>query len=84
MTAESIPGRAIWRLTGKDVVTFLQGLVTNDVAPLGRGPGIVWAAFLTPQGKYLADFFIVRRAADGDDPPVCTSRAAPQRPPPMP
>ncbi|MBK6467284.1 MAG: folate-binding protein YgfZ [Rhodobacter sp.] len=67
MTAESIPGRAIWRLTGKDVVTFLQGLVTNDVAPLGRGPGIVWAAFLTPQGKYLADFFIVRRAADGDN-----------------
>jgi hypothetical protein len=35
--------------------------VSNDVLPLGKGPGIVWAALLTPQGKYLADFFIVRQ-----------------------
>jgi tRNA-modifying protein YgfZ len=26
---------------------------------LAKGPGIVWAALLSPQGKYLADFFVV-------------------------
>ena len=53
--------RTIWSLTGKDALSFLQGLVTNDLRPLEAGPGIVWAALLTPQGKYLADFFVVRR-----------------------
>lgn len=55
------PSRRIWTLTGKDTLTFLQGLVTNDVLPLAHGPGAVWAALLTPQGKYLADFFVIRR-----------------------
>lgn len=54
--------RTIWSLTGKDALSFLQGLVTNDLRPLETGPGIVWAALLTPQGKYLADFFVVRQA----------------------
>lgn len=57
--------RILWSLTGKDALTYLQGLVSNDVRPLEKGPGIVWAALLTPQGKYLADFFVVRRA-EGD------------------
>ena len=56
--------RRVVRLTGKDVLTFLQGLVSNDVLPLAKGPGLVWTALLTPQGKYLADFFVVRI---GDD-----------------
>jgi tRNA-modifying protein YgfZ len=50
--------RKIIRVTGEDRVEFLQGLVTNDVT---RAP--CWAAMLTPQGKYLADFLIV----PGDD-----------------
>lgn len=50
--------RQIIRITGEDRVPFLQGLVSNDVA---RAP--CWAALLTPQGKYLADFLIV---PDGD------------------
>jgi len=29
------------------------------VLPLAKAPGIVWTALLTPQGKYLADFFVV-------------------------
>jgi folate-binding protein YgfZ len=53
--------RMIWQLTGKDVLPFLQGLVSNDVLPLARAPGAVWAALLSPQGKYLADFFVIRR-----------------------
>lgn len=50
--------RRIISLGGKDALAFLQGLVSNDVLPLGKGPGLVWAALLTPQGKYLADFFV--------------------------
>ena len=51
--------RRLVALTGADALTFLQGLVSNDVLPLAKAPGIVWAALLTPQGKYLADFFVV-------------------------
>lgn len=54
--------RRILRLTGTDVMSFLQGLITNDVRKLDRG--LVYAALLTPQGKYIADFFLVR---DGED-----------------
>lgn len=50
--------RTIFRITGKDARDFLQGLVTNDVGKLDRD-GIVYAALLTPQGKYIADFFLV-------------------------
>ncbi|MDP3194567.1 MAG: folate-binding protein [Tabrizicola sp.] len=52
--------RTLWTLSGKDALTFLQGVVSNDLRPLETGPGIVWAALLSPQGKYLADFFVVR------------------------
>ncbi|MEQ6248575.1 folate-binding protein [Sulfitobacter sp. HNIBRBA3233] len=54
--------RKILRLSGKDTRDFLQGLITNDIAKLDHG--LVYAAILTPQGKYLADFFL---QADGDD-----------------
>ena len=46
--------RRILALSGPDRVAFLQGLVTNKV-----GDAPCWAALLTPQGKYLADFLIV-------------------------
>ena len=50
--------RRILRLTGPDTEDFLQGLITNDIRRLDRG--LVYAAILTPQGKYLADFFLAR------------------------
>jgi folate-binding protein YgfZ len=52
--------RRIIALSGTDTLTFLQGLVTNDVLPLKDRDGIVFAALLTPQGKYLVDFFVLR------------------------
>ena len=55
--------RRIISLTGKDALPFLQGLVSNDVLPLAKAPGLVWTALLTPQGKYLADFFVVATKA---------------------
>jgi tRNA-modifying protein YgfZ len=56
--------RRIVTIAGADALTFLQGLVTNDVLPLAKGPGIVWTAMLTPQGKYLADFLVVNTGAE--------------------
>ena len=46
------------RVGGTDRVAFLQGLVSNDVTLVEPGRA-VFAALLTPQGKYLADFFIL-------------------------
>lgn len=54
--------RKVLRVRGAGARDFLQGLVTNDVARLDHGA--VYAALLTPQGKYLADFFLV---PDGED-----------------
>ncbi|WP_434612567.1 YgfZ/GcvT domain-containing protein [Tabrizicola sp. M-4] len=61
MQGEAATDRRVVTVEGADALPFLQGLVSNDVLRLGKGPGIVWAALLTPQGKYLADFFIVRQ-----------------------
>ncbi len=54
--------RGLLALTGEDRQAFLQGLVTNDIDKVAAGRAI-YAALLTPQGKYLHDFFI---AAAGD------------------
>ena len=50
--------RRILHITGPDGFDFLQGLVTNDLTKLDQG--LVYAALLTPQGKYLSDFFLFR------------------------
>lgn len=51
-------GRALLRVSGPDRVKFLQGLVTQDIARVVRD-GIGYGALLTPQGKLIADFFLV-------------------------
>ena len=53
-----LPNRAVLAVTGADRVAYLNGLVSNDVATAAPGRA-VWAALLTAQGKYLADFFIL-------------------------
>ncbi len=53
--------RRILHLTGEDTLDFVQGLITNDVHKLSKAP--IYAAILTPQGKYMADFFVIQ---DGD------------------
>ena len=53
--------RRILKVAGTDRLDFLQGLITNDIAKLSNG--LVYAALLTPQGKYIADFFL---KAEGD------------------
>jgi folate-binding protein YgfZ len=73
MAATTLADRAILRLSGEDVSSFLQGLVTHDVALLAPERPL-WAGLLTPQGKALFDFILW---ADGDDVLVdCESEAA--------
>lgn len=45
-------------ISGEDARSFLQGLITNDMDALTPDHAI-YAALLTPQGKYLYDFFLV-------------------------
>src|SRR4051812_32282982 len=59
-TFTALPDRAVLAVSGEDRLAFLQGLVSNDVARVGADRA-VWAALLTPQGKYLHDFFIAER-----------------------
>ena len=57
-----LPARGVIEVAGDDRVSFLQGLVSNDVAEAVPGRA-VWTGLLSPQGKWLSDFFIL---ADGD------------------
>ena len=50
--------RGLIGVDGEDARECLQGLVSNDVRRVAADRAI-HAAFLTPQGKYLHDFFIV-------------------------
>lgn len=51
--------RGIVRVTGEDGEKLLQGVITNDMARLGSAPAL-FAGLLTPQGKILFDFFVVK------------------------
>lgn len=53
-----LPDRAILRVGGADAVDFLQGLVSVNMEKIWDQKA-VYGAFLTPQGKYLHDFFAV-------------------------
>lgn len=53
-----LPMRGVLEVAGDDRVAFLQGLVSNDVTRANASQ-VVFAALLTPQGRYLFDFFIV-------------------------
>lgn len=52
-----LPARGVIVVEGDDRVAFLQGLVSNDIEAV-RPSHAVWAALLTAQGKWLADFFV--------------------------
>ena len=49
--------RAVIEVTGPDAATFLQGLISNDIAKAANGHAI-YAALLTPQGKIIYDFIV--------------------------
>ena len=55
--------RGVIAMRGKDVRAVLQGVVTNDVDRVAPGQA-VYAALLTPQGKYMFDFFLLDGGED--------------------
>jgi folate-binding protein YgfZ len=57
-----LPHRSVIAVGGSDRVEFLQGLISNDTTKVAPGRA-VWAALLTPQGRFLNDMFVV----DGGD-----------------
>ncbi len=59
----TLKDRGVIRLSGVDSRSLLQNVITNDIVVLDEAPSL-YAALLTPQGKILCDFFVVR---DGDD-----------------
>ena len=57
-----LPHRGVIAVGGEDRAEFLQGLISNDTTKVAPGRAI-WAALLTPQGRFLNDMFV----ADGGD-----------------
>ncbi|MEX6631965.1 CAF17-like 4Fe-4S cluster assembly/insertion protein YgfZ [Hyphococcus lacteus] len=55
---EFIESRSILRIEGDDRHSFLQGIITQDIEQLSPERAIT-SALLTPQGKILADFFLI-------------------------
>jgi len=51
--------RGIIYISGEDAEEFLQNIVTNDINKVGEASSC-FASLLTPQGKYLFDFIIVK------------------------
>src|SRR5258705_12773295 len=44
-------------VSGRDRASYLQGMLTNDIAALRAGTGC-YAAYLTPQGRMIADLWV--------------------------
>ena len=57
LLAVTLENRSILKVAGSDARPFLQGIVSNDIDKVSATRAI-WAALLTPQGKYLYDFFV--------------------------
>ena len=54
-----LPDRGVVAVDGPDALSLLQGLITNDVRRLDTAPAM-FAGLLSPQGKILFDFFVMR------------------------
>lgn len=52
-----LPNRGVIAIGGEDRVTYLQGLISNDVR-LATPDKAIYTWLMTPQGKYLFDFFM--------------------------
>ncbi len=57
--ATQLSYRSMIRIGGEDRRAFLQGLISNDIELCKPGSAI-YAALLTPQGKFLHDLFIIK------------------------
>jgi folate-binding protein YgfZ len=55
--------RSVISVAGADRVEFLQGLISNDTRKVAPDRAI-WAALLTPQGRFLNDMFVADAGND--------------------
>lgn len=74
MTGVFLADRGVVEVAGPDATALLQRLFTNDIAGLASGEAR-YAALLTPQGKILFDFLVVR-LPDGEFALDCTASQA--------
>lgn len=58
-----LPHRSVISVAGPDRVEFLQGLISNDTRKVAPDRAI-WAALLTPQGRFLNDMFVADSGSD--------------------
>ena len=73
--ASVLDDRFIITVRGAEARSFLQGLISNDMADCSPGRGI-YAALLTPQGKILFEFFVTEN--EGQFLLDCSSARAPE------
>ena len=55
----TLEDRGILYLQGRDILEFLQNIITNDISKVNDSCSC-FASLLTPQGKYLFDFIVVK------------------------
>lgn len=51
--------RGLISISGKDSKEYLQNIITNDINKVSENNSI-FAALLSPQGKYLYEFFVIK------------------------
>lgn len=59
----SLPGHTVLAITGRDALAFAQAQFMNDVAALADGQWH-WNGWLTPKGRVVALFALLRRDAE--------------------
>ena len=58
-----LPDRGVVSVTGDGAHDFLDNLITNDMGLIAAQSTALHAGLLTPQGKILFEFFVVRTTA---------------------
>ena len=54
-----LENRGLISVAGEDATEYLQNIITNDIKKVSKSNSI-FAALLSPQGKYLFDFFVIK------------------------
>ena len=63
MKAAVLPDRGVVKVAGADARTFLNGLLTTDIAKMTPAQPR-FAALLTPQGKIIVDCIVAEAPAE--------------------
>src|SRR5262245_22208176 len=64
MKAALLPDRGVVKVAGEAAAKFLDGLITADIDKV-TASAARYGALLTPQGKIIADFIIVKAEPEG-------------------